>query len=246
MKLRRTRSFCKSSSRRTRSYVAIPFGPHLSDALLKSPILQGEDGAAAPGQNFEFGVDPYEDPELALALRVSMEEQHQHQEAGSSGQTGGEQPASSTTTSSAPTSSGGQDDEQLLQRALEMSMTGEAGAAGASSGAEPDLASMTEEEPIAYTMRMSMQDSEPAASGAADDKMEVDKPESEKKGGENYSEVMNDPQFLHSVLESLPGVDLQSEAVKKAIGAMTGSETSDKDKKSKGGKKDQKKDGDKK
>jgi hypothetical protein len=29
---------------------------------------------------FEFGVDPNEDPELALALRVSMEEQRQRQE----------------------------------------------------------------------------------------------------------------------------------------------------------------------
>lgn len=30
---------------------------------------------------YEFGVDPNEDPELALALRVSMEEQRARQEA---------------------------------------------------------------------------------------------------------------------------------------------------------------------
>ena len=41
----------------------------LSDALVSSPIVVGEDGAGAvPGgmQGFEFGIDPNEDPELAL------------------------------------------------------------------------------------------------------------------------------------------------------------------------------------
>ena len=32
------------------------------------------------GGGFEFGVDPNEDPELALALRVSMEEQRARQQ----------------------------------------------------------------------------------------------------------------------------------------------------------------------
>ena len=40
----------------------------LSDALLSSPILVGEDGAAVPSgiAGLEYGVDPNEDPELAL------------------------------------------------------------------------------------------------------------------------------------------------------------------------------------
>ena len=37
---------------------------------------------------------------------------------------------------------------------------------------------------------------------------------------EDYSEVMNDPAFLQSVLQNLPGVDPQSKAVKKAMGAI--------------------------
>ncbi len=66
--------------------VTIPPGPHLSDALISSPILQSEDGSgpnimASGGGGFEFGVDPHEDPELALALRVSMEEQRARQQA---------------------------------------------------------------------------------------------------------------------------------------------------------------------
>ena len=48
-------------------------------------LLQGEDGAGpnvmpSGGGGFEFGVDPNEDPELALALRVSMEEQRARQQ----------------------------------------------------------------------------------------------------------------------------------------------------------------------
>merc|ERR1711973_932232 len=41
--------------------VTIPPGPHLSDALVSSPIVQGEDGmGAAPSSGFEFGVNPDE------------------------------------------------------------------------------------------------------------------------------------------------------------------------------------------
>lgn len=49
--------------------VTVPPGPHLSDALISSPIIQGEDGMGVTGiggAGYEFGVDPNEDPELAL------------------------------------------------------------------------------------------------------------------------------------------------------------------------------------
>ena len=70
----------------------IPPGPSLlSDHLVSSPILgnegapsRGEDsvggGGDAGGGSFEFGVDPSADPELALALRMSMEEERARQE----------------------------------------------------------------------------------------------------------------------------------------------------------------------
>ena len=38
-------------------------------------------GAAPAAGGFEFGVNPDDDPELALALRVSMEEQRARQQA---------------------------------------------------------------------------------------------------------------------------------------------------------------------
>ena len=49
--------------------VTVATGPRLSDALISSPIIV-EDGAV-PGAGFEFGIDPNEDPELALvSLRI--------------------------------------------------------------------------------------------------------------------------------------------------------------------------------
>lgn len=61
----------------------IPPGPGLlSDQLVMTPIMSegaasggggGGDGGASDA--FEFGIDPSIDPELALALRMSMEEE---------------------------------------------------------------------------------------------------------------------------------------------------------------------------
>jgi 26S proteasome regulatory subunit N10 len=65
----------------------IPPGPGLlSDQLVTSPILNGDGSAGVggmggggeggdSGQAFDFGVDPSMDPELALALRMSLEEE---------------------------------------------------------------------------------------------------------------------------------------------------------------------------
>lgn len=70
----------------------IPPGPSLlSDTLVTTPILSAdgvaprgggaeEGGADSGGGGFEFGVDPSTDPELALALRLSMEEEKARQE----------------------------------------------------------------------------------------------------------------------------------------------------------------------
>jgi len=204
--------------------VTIPPGPHLSDALVSSPIVQGEDGSGgvggSSGAGFEFGVNPDDDPELALALRVSMEEQRARQQA-----EGGEEEAA------APATGGATEDESseeaLLQRALAMSMdTGETGAAPK----QRDLSSMTEEEQIAYAMEMSMADAEKPEEPAKTESMDVD-------DKDDYSEVMNDPAFLQSVLQNLPGVDPQSEAVKNAMGAMKDEKKDDK----KDDKKDEKK-----
>jgi len=73
--------------------VEVPVGPKLiSDVLLSSAILSdgegipaglGGDGGDAAG--FEFGIDPATDPELALALRISMEEERARQQVADGG-----------------------------------------------------------------------------------------------------------------------------------------------------------------
>lgn len=202
--------------------VSVPPGPHLSDALISSPVIQGEDGmggAGLGGSGFEFGVDPNEDPELALALRVSMEEQRQRQEeearrAQVASAADGSTPAP-TPIKEAP------NEEAMLERALAMSLEG--GEEKQSTPAVPDFAHMTEEEQIAFAMQMSMQDAQDQA-GGKDDSKEVKKDKEmpmDVEGEDDYSEVMNDPDFLQSVLENLPGVDPQSEAIRQAVGSLS-------------------------
>lgn len=161
--------------------VCVPRGSGLSDALLSSPIIQGEDGmggAGLGGAGFEFGVDPNEDPELALALRVSMEEQRQRQEEEQRRAAGGptesdtansENPATGATTAVTATVDEPNSEEAMLQRALAMSTEQVLFAKlleihkficviFQSDDNLPDFANMTEEEQIAFAMQMSMQD----------------------------------------------------------------------------------------
>lgn len=68
--------------------VTIPAGVGLlSDQLVSSPIMHGEGGAGGAGAGGEgggdfgeYGFDPNNDPELALALRMSMEEEQARRE----------------------------------------------------------------------------------------------------------------------------------------------------------------------
>merc|ERR1712028_195124 len=65
--------------------VTIPPGNHvLSDLLLSSPIVSGSGGggggAGGAGNLDEFGVDPNFDPELHMAMQLSMEEARRAEE----------------------------------------------------------------------------------------------------------------------------------------------------------------------
>jgi 26S proteasome regulatory subunit N10 len=64
-----------------------PSSKLLSDQLIASPILLGDaanggsgDMGGGSNEEFEFGFDPAMEPELALALRMSMEEEKARQE----------------------------------------------------------------------------------------------------------------------------------------------------------------------
>ncbi|XP_066585994.1 26S proteasome non-ATPase regulatory subunit 4 [Prorops nasuta] len=209
--------------------VTVPPGPHLSDALISSPIIQGEDGMGGAGMGgaaFEFGVDPNEDPELALALRVSMEEQRQRQE----DEARRAQATDNAANKQPETIKEGTNEEAMLKRALAMSLEGADDSAAVSdsiaqgSGSVPDFAHMTEEEQIAFAMQMSMQDQPELLEELGTQKEEAMEVE------EDYAAVMSDPAFLQSVLENLPGVDPHSEAVRQAVGSLQQNKDKEKEK----------------
>lgn len=152
--------------------VTVPSGPHLTDALISSAVIQGEDGQGGAGLGGAGGFDPFDpndDPELALALRVSMEEQRVRQEEsarrGADGGSGGNEGESKPPTG-APGAAGAE--EAMLQQALAMST--QDFAAAPSSGAV-DLASMTEDEQVAYALQMSLA---AAAESPEEEPMETD------------------------------------------------------------------------
>nr|XP_046218515.1 26S proteasome non-ATPase regulatory subunit 4-like isoform X1 [Oncorhynchus gorbuscha] len=180
--------------------VTVPPGPSLADALLSSPILAGEGGSmmGLGASDFEFGVDPSADPELALALRVSMEEQRQRQE---------EEARQVAVTSAADvTTADSKESEESEEALLKMSVSQpETGGAAVL----PDFSNMTEEEQIAYAMRMSLAGEEYG-----------DAMDTETAKEEDDYDVMQDPEFLQSVLQNLPGVDPNNEAIRNAMGSL--------------------------
>ncbi|KAG9188790.1 26S proteasome non-ATPase regulatory subunit 4 [Alternaria panax] len=94
--MRKLQAFSDNVQSAEGSYLAIipPSANLLSDSLITTPIVGGEGasnaggdsgsggggGGPSGGNDFEFGVDPSVDPELALALRMSFEEEKARQE----------------------------------------------------------------------------------------------------------------------------------------------------------------------
>jgi 26S proteasome regulatory subunit N10 len=147
----------EEGSERTCHLVTIPAGVLPSDVLASSPIVHGDGGGSAfaasaaasgagAGGGADFGgfadfggVDPNMDPELAMALRVSMEEERARQEraaaaqanAGTNGGDSGESKDAemadavedpSVSAAQAAMDMGLSEEEALLQQALAMSM----------------------------------------------------------------------------------------------------------------------------
>jgi len=180
--------------------VTIPPGPHILSEMLKStPIAEGEDGvpagfASGSGDN-EFGMDGGMDPELELALRISLEEEKARQEAEAAKNKAAAAEGSSSKSQAADMAvdSGahaeGEDTEDAeLQAALAMSM-------GGAQNEDVDMSDLTEEEQISRAIELSM-------------------------GGSGSQEEAN-PDFMSSVLSSLPGVDPNDPRIKDALNNMS-------------------------
>ncbi|CUA70374.1 26S proteasome regulatory subunit RPN10 [Saccharomyces cerevisiae S288c] [Rhizoctonia solani] len=158
--------------------LSIPSGANMliSDAILSSPILAGDDGVPpggmggeASGSNqFEFGVDPSLDPELAMALRISMEEERARQ-AAAAGTSGAVAPSLAQVPESVePTSQVVQvtvpsmeedEEDALLAQALALSQ--EQGDVAMESGESNEMdEDLNEEEEIARAIEMSVKEEE--------------------------------------------------------------------------------------
>jgi 26S proteasome regulatory subunit N10 len=198
--------------------VSIAAPANLSDALFSSAIFQGEDGNTLPagfGPGFQYGME--DDPELAMALRISMEESRLKQEADS--KKAGERMDTDTNQQT------GEDD--LLQQALALSQ---------GTDLPTDLGAMTEEEQLNYALQMSLrQSASESVSGATTEKQTTPVDAEMKDEDDDYAKAMNDPEFLQRVISSLPGVDPNSDAIRSAVDNLTkdNSKSKEKDKEEK-------------
>ncbi|MGH0183213.1 UNVERIFIED_CONTAM: hypothetical protein FKN15_011263 [Acipenser sinensis] len=146
------------------------------------------------------------------ALRVSMEEQRQRQE---------DEARRAAVTSAAeagiPTPTGDESDEALLQMAVRQPESSGPGL--------PDFSSMSEEEQIAYAMQMSLQGAgrESCTILTAASLYQLYRAQRHRcasSTGHSGSQQFPDPEFLQSVLENLPGVDPNNEAIRNAMGSL--------------------------
>ncbi|KAL0449730.1 UNVERIFIED_CONTAM: 26S proteasome non-ATPase regulatory subunit [Sesamum latifolium] len=213
--------------------VHVPPGPSaLSDVLISTPIFTGDGeggsgfaaaaAAAAAGgvSGFEFGVDPNLDPELALALRVSMEEERARQEAAAkkaaeeaSKQEKGEQQSTSQDTTmtdnvnpdtSEPekkTNDLMDDENALLQQALAMSMDDSSSTVAVRDTDMSDASA--DDHDLQLALQLSVQE------GAGDQSNQTD-----------MNKLLADQSFVSSILASLPGVDPNDPHVKDLLASM--------------------------
>uniref|UniRef100_A0A914HA35 26S proteasome non-ATPase regulatory subunit 4 n=1 Tax=Globodera rostochiensis TaxID=31243 RepID=A0A914HA35_GLORO len=135
--------------------LVVPVGDtKLFDALIRSPICNGAAGAVI-GAGGDFGINEEDDPELAMALRISLEEQRLRQQQQTDG--------------------AGQPQQQQQNAAVPMEVDqqqskSDAPTAPAETGQrihqeEPNLSAMTEEEQLEYVLRLSMSGNQPAQGG---------------------------------------------------------------------------------
>lgn len=257
---------------RTCNLLTIPAGVLPSDVLASSPIIHGGSGgsafaasaaAAAAGAGGDFsgggggdafadfgGVDPNMDPELAMALRVSMEEERARQER-LAAQAQAEAPAEESKDAEMSDAAGGaaaesqppsamdlglSEEEALLQQALAMSMNENEPPSGAGATDEADskpAASMeTEEDDEAAAMQLALQMS--LAQAEEDDSTT----KQEESGNNDKKEQFQDPQFVNQLLGSLPGVNPNDPAIQTALQNMKKEGDGEDDKKDGGDKKE--------
>eukprot|EP00163_Fabomonas_tropica_P018175 TRINITY_DN3241_c0_g1_i1.p1 TRINITY_DN3241_c0_g1~~TRINITY_DN3241_c0_g1_i1.p1 ORF type:complete len:412 (+),score=172.77 TRINITY_DN3241_c0_g1_i1:182-1417(+) len=234
----------------------------LSDVLYSTPIVMGEDAAAGGGGavpvmstgggggGFEFGVDPSVDPELALALRMSMEEERARQEAAAKAKAEEEAGASAggdkmdTEGGAAPDAAAAPAATTTTAAAAAAPATGQANAPMAdfvddddaalkaalalSMGADPNevnyqgaQAQSAEDAELALALEMSKAEASTAS-----------KPDTEMKDAAAPPAASGgDDANLQSVLAGLPGVDPNDPQIQALLQQMQGGDKKEEEKK---------------
>lgn len=171
-------------------FIDVPQGSILSDALIGTPVFQGENAAAfgagtSMGADGEFNVDPNIDPELALALRVSMEEERERQSRAAAAAAAGEGlsvPMETTQTEQPTAQQTTPDVDDSLLQAIAMSMQDTEMDTGETSSGKK-IGDAMEDAELEAALKMSLE----ATHGSSDS-------------------IIN-PELVTQVLASLPGVD---------------------------------------
>lgn len=208
----------RNEEERTCHLVTIPEGVLPSDVLASSPVLAGMGGAFAAsaavaaaggfgGDTGGFadygGVDPNMDPELAMALRVSMEEERARQERAAAAE------------AAATAESGESKDAEMA----------DAGAAAAPSAADMGLSE--EDALLQQALAMSMNENEPKSEQedskpSADVDMEDEDAQMQmalqmSMQQEEAKTEFQDPAFVSELLGSMPGVDPNDPEIQEAL-----------------------------
>jgi len=203
-------------------------------------------GTAASDFGGYGGVDPNMDPELALALKVSMEEERARQEAEAKKKTdtsGTPAPATSTPSTqpntTTPTSAPSQDvemsevseEDELLRQALAMSMLPPpqtsspkqqqqqpvAPPVGQPKPTITDaiMADVDDDDELQKALQMSLTEH---PKEKKEEKPSVAKPQQSQT---DVSKAMEDPNFVNSVLMTLPGVDPNDPRIKSVLASLS-------------------------
>jgi 26S proteasome regulatory subunit N10 len=159
-----------------------------------------------------------DDPELAMALRISMEEQRLKQEAESKKTDGDKMDTDSQAQNP---------EDALLQQALQLSLAQQnTGGGGGGVSVQQDLSAMTEEEQLEYALKMSLAQSGQTSQAVSTPAMDEDM----KEDDEDLTAAMNDPDFLQRVISELPGVDPNSDIIRSTVDSLNKDKSKEKDK----------------
>lgn len=217
------------SGERTCHLVTVPPGVLPSDVLVGSPIVAGSAAVAAMavagiggggvGGADAFaeygGIDPNMDPELAMALRVSMEEERARQERLAAERAA----AAAAATSEESKSSDDQHQQTPISATMEQHEAGTRTEESLGGGLEPMAEDDDEDALLQQALAMSMQEHSVATSSAHQQMMEMDEDEDaqmqmalqmsmpgagkEEEGGSSTPEEtqrFQDPDFVNQVI----------------------------------------------